>query len=326
MMRKTMVCPLTRSGLKQRFGGPPDMPFVKVKNHDGLDACENYAHHALTIGLVIQGSGRLMCGRGERQMVKGDIFLIESLKMWNLIADGDGVFCILLQIEPDWCVKQANPLNCGRMNFEFRKRVVRSPQKFAALVRAVEAICCDHPYDGEEFGWTVGALMNDNGHFYRLSDDFYPVYQKVRRAREIMLERMEFPLKVSELAEVVELGREMFIRSFQKLVGVSPGLYQHCLRQLEARRLLKDGRSIAEVALATGYSDQSHFHKTFSRFFNMTPRQSSLCTPGLAETDMLKGINPLDYVDCPHDAEAEIPDDFFVEPSEGKLTRPSAVR
>jgi AraC-like DNA-binding protein len=39
-----------------------------------------------------------------------------------------------------------------------------------------------------------------------------------------------------------------------------------------ARRHLADpGRSLAQVAAATGFADQSHFNRTFKRFTGMTP-------------------------------------------------------
>lgn len=43
------------------------------------------------------------------------------------------------------------------------------------------------------------------------------------------------------------------------------------MRLEEGRRLLRRGMSIAEAAAASGYVDQSHFHRMFVRFFSVTP-------------------------------------------------------
>jgi AraC-like DNA-binding protein len=49
------------------------------------------------------------------------------------------------------------------------------------------------------------------------------------------------------------------------------------IRINRAKALLLKGKAIAEIALETGYIDQSHFTHRFKRFVGVTPRQFAIC-------------------------------------------------
>ena len=76
---------------------------------------------------------------------------------------------------------------------------------------------------------------------------------------------------VTSLAQRAGLRRESFSRAFRRTAGLPPKAWLHCLRLEKARALLRQGKSIAEAALAVGYADQSHFHRMFVKFYSVTP-------------------------------------------------------
>ncbi|MGD1898138.1 MAG: helix-turn-helix domain-containing protein, partial [Phormidesmis sp.] len=78
-------------------------------------------------------------------------------------------------------------------------------------------------------------------------------------------------VSLKELADVVGLSRFHFCRLFRQQVGVSAGAYQLQLRLTEAKKMMIKGRSLAEVAIATGFYDQSHFSRHFKRYVGTTP-------------------------------------------------------
>ncbi|WP_338149160.1 helix-turn-helix transcriptional regulator [Citrobacter cronae] len=61
------------------------------------------------------------------------------------------------------------------------------------------------------------------------------------------------------------------LRSFSREIGVTPHAYLIQLRVRKARRLLATGKSPVEVALLTGFADQSHLTRAFVRQFGVTP-------------------------------------------------------
>ena len=79
-------------------------------------------------------------------------------------------------------------------------------------------------------------------------------------------------LGLGELAAHVGIHPSHFARTFRREVGCSVGEYVRASRLDEASRLLRASRlRLAEIALATGFSDQSHFSTAFRRRFCVTP-------------------------------------------------------
>ena len=63
-------------------------------------------------------------------------------------------------------------------------------------------------------------------------------------------------------------------RGFRKAYGCSVGAYLRWLRVARAaRRLAETEAPLAEVALAAGFADQSHFSNVFRRETGLSPSQ-----------------------------------------------------
>ena len=62
-----------------------------------------------------------------------------------------------------------------------------------------------------------------------------------------------------------------FVRSFSAEVGMPPHVYQLRRRIAAAKRLLTGGATIADVAAATGFADQSHLTNRFKAVVGVTP-------------------------------------------------------
>ncbi len=93
----------------------------------------------------------------------------------------------------------------------------------------------------------------------------------VRRGRDYMESHCGEDVSLSQLAAVVGLSPFYFARSFAKHTGIPPHIYLEAVRIRKARELLDQRMPIAEVSLAVGYSDQSHFTNRFKRALGITP-------------------------------------------------------
>jgi AraC-like DNA-binding protein len=93
----------------------------------------------------------------------------------------------------------------------------------------------------------------------------------VKEARDYLHANVERDVTLEELATVVNLNRSYLIRVFKKTMGLPPHAYFLHLKLTEARKRLVQGEAINQVALATGFADQSHFSRTFKRSVGMTP-------------------------------------------------------
>jgi AraC family transcriptional regulator len=83
-------------------------------------------------------------------------------------------------------------------------------------------------------------------------------------------------LSLSDIAGAAHLSPFHLARLFKQSLGVSPHQYVIQVRVNNARWLLSAGsgeRSLAEVASAVGFADQSHLTRHFKRVTGLTPRQ-----------------------------------------------------
>jgi AraC family transcriptional regulator len=92
------------------------------------------------------------------------------------------------------------------------------------------------------------------------------------RARDLVHDRFQENLGLGEIAAAVGVHpvylASMFRRHFQQTVGD----YQRQRRvEFACKRLAAGRMPLAEVALAAGFVDQSHFARVFKRYLGMTP-------------------------------------------------------
>ncbi|MGH8420126.1 MAG: helix-turn-helix domain-containing protein [Pseudomonas sp.] len=76
---------------------------------------------------------------------------------------------------------------------------------------------------------------------------------------------------IAQLAAEAGLSREAFTRKFTRQVGIPPHAHSVVARLNDARRLLRSGMSLADVAAACGFFDQTHLARHFLRVFGTTP-------------------------------------------------------
>ena len=96
-------------------------------------------------------------------------------------------------------------------------------------------------------------------------------------------ENLASKLEIGVLANGVALSRSHFSRAFKRSLGLPPMEYVTVRRVERAKALISStAESLAEVALACGFADQSHLNRRFRDFIGMSPgrwRRSNMATP-----------------------------------------------
>jgi len=78
-------------------------------------------------------------------------------------------------------------------------------------------------------------------------------------------------VQLDALAREIGLSREHAHRLFRRAIGLTPREYERLARIAQAKRLLREGSSIAHAAADCGFADQAHFSRWFRRYFGVTP-------------------------------------------------------
>lgn len=95
---------------------------------------------------------------------------------------------------------------------------------------------------------------------------------KLKRVVDFVEARLDTDIGLADLAAVAELSPFHFSRVFKLATGATPYHYVRDRRLERARRMLSEDRlSIAELALACGFANQSHFTAAFTRAMGVAP-------------------------------------------------------
>lgn len=81
----------------------------------------------------------------------------------------------------------------------------------------------------------------------------------------------EDKFSIEEMAQNAYVSKYHFIRSFKAEVGLTPHQFQLQNRIRKAQRLMHHTDTITEVALTTGFCDQSHFTRQFEKQVGISP-------------------------------------------------------
>ncbi|KGR99062.1 AraC family transcriptional regulator [Burkholderia sp. ABCPW 111] len=96
-----------------------------------------------------------------------------------------------------------------------------------------------------------------------------------RRRVDAMRERLAADLSesvtLSDVARAAELSPFHAARLFSRATGMPPHAWRNQLRLQRSLAPLRAGASVADVAAACGFSDQSHFTRHFKRMFGVPP-------------------------------------------------------
>ena len=99
-----------------------------------------------------------------------------------------------------------------------------------------------------------------------------PAPSQIIRLLKIMDANITNPVRIKDIAAAAGLSRSRFSRAFLRDVGESPCGYLRRRRiELAQNLMLSTRKSLAEIALECGLSDQSHLTKSFRRVVGISP-------------------------------------------------------
>ena len=110
-------------------------------------------------------------------------------------------------------------------------------------------------------------------HVFRAYDDGLSK-QKLNQAIEYINEHLDENPSLAAIADELEMSQYYFCRLFKQSTGMTPHQYLIQQRVEQAKLLLRQPElTITEVALACGFTHQSHFAKYFRKITGFTPKQ-----------------------------------------------------
>ncbi|MEL6534857.1 MAG: AraC family transcriptional regulator [Bacteroidota bacterium] len=97
--------------------------------------------------------------------------------------------------------------------------------------------------------------------------------ERLMACRDYIHQHFMRPIKLDELARMSTMSESKFRKKFKAVFGKSPYDYIKHLRLWYAKEQLEKGESASQAAYAIGYTNLSHFTRSFKSLFGLTPSE-----------------------------------------------------
>ena len=95
---------------------------------------------------------------------------------------------------------------------------------------------------------------------------------QLRRAQDHIRADLARPIHLQAVSDACGLSVSYFARAFRQSTGIAPHSWLTRERIAQAKTMMRRGdRTLADIALACGFADQSHFTRVFSRLTGASP-------------------------------------------------------
>lgn len=124
----------------------------------------------------------------------------------------------------------------------------------------------------DELSTSTDHRLLSGEHMYN-ADFIYMDSRRMERVVEYLNEHFSRPIRLSEVADLVEMAETAFSRYFKVKTGVTFVDFLNDIRLGHASRLLIDTKkSIGDIAFECGFTSISNFNRIFKRRKNNTPK------------------------------------------------------
>jgi AraC-like DNA-binding protein len=248
-------------------------PFVELRSTYGsLQSYKPHFHPQLSFGAVIAGETRANYGGRQRLLRQGDLVLIAPhvVHSCNPIARQPRSYH-MLYVDEAWCLEYVSRSHgrslagvCGNVS------VIRDSGLF---VRYLEFVTSLADMGAAEAAAQLRCLLTaaiDSSH---PAAPLSQCPQPAERIKRALLDSIESPATLDELARAFGCRKETLIRVFRRAFHITPHAFVNNVRIEQAKQRLKVGEKIADVAADLGFSDQAQLHRTFVSYTASTPGQ-----------------------------------------------------
>jgi AraC family transcriptional regulator len=265
-------------------GNRPKWDGVELESFECVPGCSVHEHQHPVHFITLQTSGHIRTAwnsggrsRTERQS-PGTICVLPRGSLhrheWS-----DTSSRVIVTLEPAFLAR-ATDETAHRQDVELQERWDLRDPHIAALLLALHADVKDGQPAGVLYGETLAtalavyltrrlAVTRVKSAPLRGGLAGY----RLRRVVDHIDENLGGDLRLAALASVAGMSPHHFAELFRKSVGDSPHRYVLRRRIERAKQLLRaSNASIADIALAAGFVDQSHFSKVFRKIAGSSPR------------------------------------------------------
>lgn len=269
-------------GLDRR---PSDHRYWRADALGGLDCfaarftTHRYARHwhdGYAIGVVVHGAERFTCnGREWRAAPLATVIAINPGEVHDgASAAPAGWAYRMVYPSADALTRVAASLTGRAVAPTLQRSAIGDPdlaRRFVAWHERMERATDRVAREQALWMWLADLLRRHADLSAGVEPDLEATDLRLRRVRDLIDATPAADLSLETLAEAAGIGPHHLVRSFARAFGMTPHAWLIQRRLVRARRLIEGGVPLADVAVRTGFCDQSHLADRFRRAYGMTP-------------------------------------------------------
>jgi AraC family transcriptional regulator len=244
--------------------GPQDRPYEE-------------RHARYTIAIVLAGSFQYRSVLGHGLMTPGSLMLGNQDQCFECgHAHGEGDRCVSFWYAPEYFERLARDAGARGRDLGFRVPRLPPVRPLSRLIARAGAGVLgvpDVPWEELAVSLAVRAVRVATGASSDQSGSPLNAEARVSRTVRAIARHPDAALSLGTLARDAGLSPYHFLRTFERVTGITPHQYVRRARLREAAtRLVTGPEKVLDVALDCGFGDVSNFNRAFRAEFGASPR------------------------------------------------------
>lgn len=235
----------------------------------------NHFHEHYVIGFIEKGQRYLSCKNKEYTTSTGDLLLFNPFDSHTCEQIDDKVLdyrCI--NIKPEIMKKTVFEITGKNYLPKFNQPVIFRSE-LVPLLQELHYIIMEEELDfkkEELFFFLIEQLIEEHTE-PNLQSNLENTNIEIQAVCDYLENNYAEHIILDELSTIAGMNKYSLLRNFTKLKGITPYRCLENIRVNKAKKLLEKGVEPIDLAIQTGFVDQSHFTNFFKNFIGLTPKQ-----------------------------------------------------
>lgn len=227
---------------------------------------DEHFHNSYNIGIIRNGKALFKIDRTEEIINEETIYLINPKIIHSMVSiENRAISYVVINLEE----KELNKI-LKNENLIFRDIFIKDAVKSKRIIKCIEQILNKNTFLIEKQESLIEILEE-----FQIESKEEQIIKKENMENAIKYIQANYKkeINLTYICSLSFLSLFHFIREFKKYTGLSPFELIIQLRIKEAQRLLLNSNKIADIAIESGFYDQSHFTKYFKKYVGISPKK-----------------------------------------------------
>jgi AraC-like DNA-binding protein len=254
------------------------IPFDALTATYFTHAFARHIHEGYAIGIIERGAEAFYYRRQIEYAPQGTLVVVQpgELHTGEAVTLAEGWSYRMIYPAADLVRRAAEELTGIAQGIPyFPQGVIRDPELFTQFQQM--HLLLEHAQDALEretqLLWFLSRLVRRHAAHKPALSRLQDAPQALQQAVNFLHAQYPHAISLEQLAQTVYLSPFHLSRLFRERLGVPPHTYLNQIRVQQAQHLLRQGESLAAVAVRVGFADQAHFSKAFKRIVGVSPGQ-----------------------------------------------------